>query len=115
MVISSTTSLIGALRQYHLLDPEQLEEVMHRLQGQFTEPRALAGELITRGWLTPYQINQLFQGNGAALELGQYLVLERLGEGGMGQVFKARHRHMDRVVALKLIRPELMADPRSLK
>lgn len=32
--------------------------------------------------------------------LGPYLMLERLGEGGAGQVFKARHRKMERVVAL---------------
>jgi serine/threonine protein kinase len=37
------------------------------------------------------------------LEFGNYTVLEKLGEGGMGQVFKARHRHMDRIVCLKVL------------
>src|SRR5262249_51548490 len=41
---------------------------------------------------------------------GSYLIVERLGEGGAGQVFKARHLKMDRVVALKVIRKELLAD-----
>jgi len=36
-------------------------------------------------------------------QLGQYDLLFKLGEGGMGQVFKARHRLMDQVVALKII------------
>jgi serine/threonine protein kinase len=36
-------------------------------------------------------------------QLGQYDLLLKLGEGGMGQVYKARHRLMDQVVALKVI------------
>src|SRR6185369_8400922 len=39
-----------------------------------------------------------------------YTVLERLGEGGAGQVFKARHQKMNRIVALKVIRQELLTD-----
>src|SRR5205814_6562341 len=38
-------------------------------------------------------------------------VLDRLGEGGMGRVFKARHRRLDRIDALKVIRAELLTDP----
>ena len=71
---------------------------------------ALVRELVGRDWLTPYQANQLLAGRGAALVLGPYLVLERLGEGATGQVFKARHVHMRRVVAVKVIRPELLTD-----
>ena len=47
---------------------------------------------------------------GPSLILNSYVVLERLGEGGTGQVFKARHQHMNRIVALKLIRHDLVAD-----
>ncbi|HZT81193.1 MAG TPA: serine/threonine-protein kinase, partial [Gemmataceae bacterium] len=58
-----------------------------------------------------FQINQLFLGRGPELVVGSYVLLERLGEGGMGQVFKARHRLLGRVVALKIIRKEWLARP----
>lgn len=45
---------------------------------------------------------------------GEYLVEGRLGAGGMGQVFKARHRTMDREVALKILPRYLSEDPASI-
>jgi WD40 repeat protein/serine/threonine protein kinase len=68
------------------------------------DPKSLARELIRREWMTPYQANQLLQGKGQDLLLGSFVLLERLGEGGMGQVFKARNWKLGQIVALKLLK-----------
>lgn len=110
MAVDSSRSLTECLGRSCLLTPAQLDELTVRLQPRYADPRALAKELLGRGWLTSYQLNQVFRGKGQELVLGPYVLLERLGEGGCGQVFKARHQHMNRVVALKLIRQELLSD-----
>ena len=43
--------------------------------------------------------------------LGPYEVLGMIGEGGMGQVFKARDTRLDRTVALKMLPASLASDP----
>jgi serine/threonine protein kinase len=113
MPIDSLSGLVDVLGATQLLSPGQLEE-LGKLQFQFPEPRALARELIRRGWLSPYQVNQVAQGRAAELVVGPYVLLERVGEGGMGQVFKARHQLMNRLVAVKVIRTERLGNPMAI-
>jgi serine/threonine-protein kinase len=108
-VMPTVAELVHALRSGLLLDPARQAE-LPALQGRCADTRALAGELLRRNWLTAFQVNQLLLGRDSDLTLGPYVLLERLGEGGAGQVFKARHQKMNRIVALKLLRKELLSD-----
>lgn len=109
--VTSSTDLVCTLKTYGLLTPQCAEELERELQNCPCEPLALARDLLGRNWLTPYQVNQLFLGRVQDLVIGAYRVLERLGEGGAGQVFKAQHQAMNRIVALKVIRRDLLCEP----
>lgn len=115
MALHSVSALVETISASGLLTPAQMAELTSRLLPRFNDPRALARELLQRSWFTAYQLNQFFQGRVAELFVDQYVLLERLGEGGMGQVFKARHRHMGRLVALKVLRREKLDNAEAIK
>ncbi|MBL8795201.1 MAG: protein kinase [Planctomycetia bacterium] len=114
MANTTIGSLIDALRQLGLLDPAQQAE-LERNRQRFADAKVLLQTLVKQGWLTRWQAKQLINGRTADLVLGQYLVLEPLGEGGMGEVFKARQRNLNRLVAVKLIRQDRLGNADALK
>ncbi|GEM_PF-2051737 len=125
MPIATVADLVAALRTHRLLAPDQLDALATPPGPPFErggtggwlppDARAAARHFVQRGWLTTYQVNEIFLGRGANLLLGSYVLLELLGEGGMGQVFKARNWKLGQVVALKLIRKERLANPNTVK
>jgi serine/threonine protein kinase len=102
MASPSLSSLVVFLREKDFLTRNQLDE-LSKDNSQFQEAPSFLRELVRRGWLTSYQASQIAHGNEKELLLGPYHLLEPIGEGGMGKVFKARHVRMDRIVALKII------------
>src|SRR5260370_13431575 len=112
MASPSLSSLVAFLQEKEFLTRNQLQELSGN--SQFSEVAGLLRELVRREWITPYQAGQFAQGNENELLLGPYRLLEPIGEGGMGKVFKARHVRMDRIVALKIIPEECLANPNAL-
>ncbi len=70
----------------------------------------LARSLVRAGRLTPYQSAAIYQKKSRGLLIGEYQILDKLGQGGMGMVFKARHRHTGRLGALKILPPSFARD-----
>ncbi len=103
-------SFFDRLRQSRLLSEAELEQAASRFGD--TEPaQSIADALVDQGVLTAFQARQVYSGDTQPLALGQYRLLDELGRGGMGRVYKALHTIMGRVVAIKVIAPELVQNP----
>lgn len=76
------------------------------------QTQSLARQLIETGKATRFQVRAILAGASKGLRIGDYIVIDRIGGGGMGSVYKARHRIMKRVVALKLLPRAATDNPR---
>jgi serine/threonine protein kinase len=106
--------LLDWLERNQFLTAHQVHE-LRPLLAKFADARALAADLIQRNWVTPYQVNQILLDRGDQLVLGALRLRERLGEGSMGQVFKAWHLRLERDVAVKTIHKNLVARSRAME
>src|SRR5262249_45275793 len=114
MAFASVADLAAVLRQGRFLEPAHQEQ-LDQVAAKNSDPRTLGRELVRLGWLTPFQVNQLFLGRADSLTLGSYILLDKLGEGGMGVVYKARHQKLGRIVAIKIVRKEHLAKAEAVR
>ena len=115
MTIDSVTTLVEALRYEHLLAQDQLAQLTDEVLARFDSPRGLAKYLVQLGWLTVYQINHLFEDRAQDLVIGSYCIRDRLGEGGVSEVYKAWDVRRNRHVALKVLRQDLRSKPDAVR
>jgi len=107
--VGDAAEFVALLENSRLLPEKQLATLRELAETNGT-PRQIAKHLVQQGWLTPWQAQQLLAGR-HKLFLGKYKLLENIGQGGMGAVFKAEHPGLSRVVALKVMAQELLKDP----
>jgi serine/threonine protein kinase len=112
--LNTVTDLLTSIRSLRLLEPAQLDKVA-AVQAKIPEPQALLKKLVSQGWLTAFQAKMLYAGRGNELLLGSYVMIDKLGEGGMGEVYKAKNWKIGKTVALKIIRKEKLKNATSVK
>ena len=64
--------------------------------------------------LTFWQAQQLLAGRSSGYKVDRYLLLDLIGQGGMGRVYLARDTRLNRPVALKILSPERLSNPRAI-
>jgi len=76
--------------------------------------RRLARQAVQSKALTLWQAQQLLAGRTSGFKVDRYVLLDLIGQGGMGRVYLARDARLNRRVALKILSPERINNPRAI-
>src|SRR5579871_2097624 len=101
---TSVAEFLDRLLSSRLLSGEDVDRFLTSQPGLLEgDTASLVGAFVGHGLLTEYQVARLLAGQLFGLVLDKYRMVERLGSGGMGVVYKAEHLHMKRVVAIEVL------------
>ncbi|MCX7699292.1 MAG: serine/threonine protein kinase, partial [Gemmataceae bacterium] len=113
----TTDDLLQLVRKSGLVEEQRLADFIaaHQHDGSLSgDPKSVVAALIRDGLITAFQGEQFLLGKWKGFTLGKYRLLERIGVGGMGQIFLCEHTYMRRRVAIKVLPPTKAQDPVSL-
>ncbi len=96
----SAQKVLHELTAAGLLSSDHVTKYSEELK---TGAEALLTRLVQDGHITQYQCNKFQAGEASDIYFGDYVVIDKLGQGGMGTVLLAKHRRMDRQVAIKVL------------
>jgi serine/threonine protein kinase len=106
---------VRQLLESSLLSADEASTLRATLNAEADDAQSLASKLVRAGKLTEYQARAILHGDTQFLVFGEYVVLDKLDEGGMGVVLKALHRRMDRLVAVKILPPSAVHSPEAVQ
>jgi len=117
--MTATVSLADFLRLIQQSGVANERTILQHLTGlginvEAGEASRVAEILVRDGLLTQFQADQLLQGKWRGFHVGKYRILERIGSGGMGQVFLCRHIQLPSLVAMKVLPPSKASSPSAL-
>lgn len=114
--VPTSIKIFDQIVSQNLLAPNQKQEFQRNFQPEDNEDPAIYSQrLIDEELITPFQRSILTNAKQGVLTLDRYVILDKIGEGGMGEVFRARHRSMGREVAIKILPQQLLSDSRRLR
>ncbi len=116
-VPSSVAELLLLIRKSGMIDESRLATyLLRRTVGAEVpeDPRDASDAMVRDGLLTAFQAEQFLLGKWRGFTIGKYKLLERVGVGGMGQVFLCEHMFMKRRVAIKVLPPAKAEQPAAL-
>jgi len=108
---------VKLIRKSGMIEEHRLDAYLDKLKANgsmTTDVKKLAGYMVKDGLLTYFQAEQFLLGKWRGFTIGKYKLLERIGFGGMGQVFLCEHMYMRRRVAIKVLPPAKAEEPAAL-
>lgn len=97
-------NFVTSLKRCGLFQDSELDGLLSDLSAEDSHnSSSIAKTLVRKKRLTPFQARVLLKGRWKGLVLGNYELLDKLGQGGMGSVFRARHRRLRRIVCVKVM------------
>jgi serine/threonine protein kinase len=103
---TTDAELIDLIQKSNVVEAPSLTAYLQQLRDDSALPQeasVLAERMVQDGILTYFQAEQILLGKWKRFSIGKYKVLERIGAGGMGQVFLCEHKLMRRRVAVKVL------------
>src|ERR1700677_1222565 len=106
-LLSGLMDAQGLTACWHAIAPEKKTDSEHI-------DRRLARQAVQAKALTLWQAQQLLAGRSSGYKVDRYVLLDLIGQGGMGRVYLARDTRLNRRVALKILSPERVSNPRAV-
>jgi serine/threonine protein kinase len=107
---ADTPALLDLIRRSGVLPDAIVADTLAAAASLPSDPVHAATALVRKGVLTQFQARMLLAGKVRGFRLGDYLIQDQIGQGGMGAVFLAVHQTLGRKVAIKVLPPAVADD-----